>query len=440
MRFACFLLCAVLFSACATRRQQHFWHKTLLRDIATSPVFARSFTGFVLLDASSGRELCAVNADRYFTPASNTKILTLAASLKLLGDSLPGLQVAESARGDTLYFRGAADPTFLHPQFQAWQPALAHLSGSGLRPKILVGRPGTMPRYAPGWAWDDYAEDYQAECSALPLYGNTVIFRKNPGQPLEAYPAVFQQFTTTDSLPSSPFVRRAEFANSWTAPARDTFKTGFEIVSPFRVSDSLLVRLLQDTLRQSLALAAARPTSNWRTLRSVPVDTVYRRLMHQSDNFIAEQLLLQCSGALSDTLDRTIALRYALRQLLPPSPTPPRWVDGSGLSRYNLLTPRFLSLVLLDLYRMQPFPRLQSLFPAGGVSGTMSDWYRGPDGRPFVFAKTGSLGGVHCLSGYLVTKQGKRLVFSFMHNNFTGSNRPWKEEMQRLLLEIYARS
>ena len=95
--------------------------------------------------------------------------------------------------------------------------------------------------------------------------------------------------------------------------------------------------------------------------------------------------------------------------------------------------------MLLKLWREQPHERILSLFPAGGISGTISDWYAGKDGKPYVFAKTGGMGGVQCLSGYVVCNSGKVLIFSFMHNNFVGGSRDWKLEMQRLLEQIHER-
>ncbi|MCY7331047.1 MAG: D-alanyl-D-alanine carboxypeptidase, partial [Saprospiraceae bacterium] len=51
----------------------------------------------------------------------------------------------------------------------------------------------------------------------------------------------------------------------------------------------------------------------------------------------------------------------------------------------------------------------------------------------WLFAKTGSMGGVVCISGYLRTRRGKTLIFSFMNNNFVGSAKPWRLEMRRIL-------
>lgn len=174
-----------------------------------------------------------------------------------------------------------------------------------------------------------------------------------------------------------------------------------------------------------------------KVLYSAPLDTVLRRMMHQSDNFIAEQMLLVCAGQKFDILQQDTIIKWMLDSVLTTLPQRPRWVDGSGLSRYNLISPRDLAQVLLKLWKEQPRDYLLSLFPAGGVNGTVADFYKGKNGKPYVFAKTGGMSGVHCLSGYVVCKSGKTLIFSFMHNNFVGSNRAWKEEMQRVLEMIW---
>ena len=107
----------------------------------------------------------------------------------------------------------------------------------------------------------------------------------------------------------------------------------------------------------------------------------------------------------------------------------PRWVDGSGLSRYNLFSPMSFVEVLTKLYTSIPEERLFSLFPVGGEFGTIKNWYVGTD-KPYVFAKTGTVGNNHNISGYLLTNSGKVLVFSFMNNHFKKTNAEIKQQMQ----------
>ena len=89
-------------------------------------------------------------------------------------------------------------------------------------------------------------------------------------------------------------------------------------------------------------------------------------MLRVSDNFLAEQLLLMCSTRVGyrDSLSSRRAIRYLLKTTSKPCPTAPDWVDGSGLSRLNLLTPRTSRRVLLRLH--QELPEAAPAEPAGG--------------------------------------------------------------------------
>ncbi len=431
-------LAAFALSACTTNRSlERRAARELKTRIAASPVFANSFTGFVLLDPETGRVLADVYGDHYFTPASNTKILTLATCLEVLGDSVPAMQTRryvldEAENRSVLLLRGTGDPTFLHPQFQAWQSAFGWLKNRSDTVQIWP-RPPQVERFGPGWAWDDFQDDYSAERSVFPLYGNTVQFSFDTGGYAVA-PPFFRK--NLDTALYTDRIKRREHENLWFLPAfpkpQDTARC-----MPFTRTGLDLGALLADTLgRPVLELTGGEyefAPDDWHTHYATPLDTVLRRMMHQSDNFIAEQMLLVCAGQKFGVLHPGIPIRWMLDSVLTGMPQRPRWVDGSGLSRYNLVTPLALAYVLKKMWTEQPHERLLSLFPAGGVSGTIADRYADANGKPFVFAKTGGMSGVHCLSGYLVTKRGKTLVFSFMHNNFVGTNRPWKAEMGRVL-------
>jgi len=153
-------------------------------------------------------------------------------------------------------------------------------------------------------------------------------------------------------------------------------------------------------------------------------------MMIESDNFLAEQLLLLCSSTLSDTLSSSKVREYILENELADLKQQPRWVDGSGLSRYNLFTPESMIHVLSKLYDDIPRERLFDFFPAGG-QGTLKDWYPGKP-EPYLFAKTGSVGNNYNISGYLITKSGKILIFSFMNNHFRHPSSEIKKRMQRI--------
>lgn len=350
--------------------------------------------------------------------------------------------------GDTAtYFKPTCDPTFLHPQFQGWQPVLGHFrSLKGNNYLYMNGFKDT--RLGPGWAWDDYNESYSVERSAVPVFGNKMsIFREDSTwsiAPKEINDAIFGVREGSLRNQGSNSLMREETTNVVHAPMAVTFPDGYQQEIPIFNPDNYF-SFFQDTTgpniqaydlltkEEELEEEATFAKLPWQTLYSTPIDTVLRKMMYQSDNFIAEQMLLVCAGEKFDHLKQDTIINWMLDSVLTTLPQAPRWVDGSGLSRYNLASPQDMAHVLLWLWKTQQKDRLFSLFPAGGASGTLANWYAGKDGKPFVFAKTGTMSGVHCLSGYIVCKNGKVLIFSFMHNNFIGPSKPWKLEMQRIL-------
>jgi D-alanyl-D-alanine carboxypeptidase/D-alanyl-D-alanine-endopeptidase (penicillin-binding protein 4) len=434
-RFYFFCVSILTLVACVgTKKSARTTLRNLEIALDTSPVFSQSLTGFYLMDALSGNPILSRNADHYFTPASSTKILTLATCLKVLGDSLTGITYAPEE--GTLNISGTADPTFLHPQFEYWQPVYQFLASQKNTTTINYSpKPFTEKRFGAGWCWDDYDTQYQSERSIMPIFGNCFEVELNPiTQTGFAKPAYFSRYKSDIDEAT-----RAEFSTHWTDK---NLPTGEVQTIPFVTSENMVIELLKDTLPSlkivfTPYLPQIAPPKKWTTIQSCPVDTVYRWMMYESDNFFAEQLLIMASMKALGVTSQDSIVKWSINQAFPPSSTPPRWVDGSGLSRYNLVTPRYLCQVLDQLYHTQNQDRLFSLFPAGGLRGTIKEWYNNDTGKPYIFAKTGSMSGVHCLSGYIVTKSGKILIFSFMHNNFRGSNKAWKIEMQRILAIIW---
>jgi D-alanyl-D-alanine carboxypeptidase/D-alanyl-D-alanine-endopeptidase (penicillin-binding protein 4) len=144
-----------------------------------------------------------------------------------------------------------------------------------------------------------------------------------------------------------------------------------------------------------------------------------------------------CSDVLSDSLQPEIAIRYVKENFLSDLQDEPIWVDGSGLSRFNLFTPRSIIQLWLKINAIVPRERLFALLAAGGKSGTIKNWYKGD--KPYIFGKTGSLSNNHSLSGFLVTKSGKTLMFSFMSNNFVTPSSKVRTNMEDVLKMIYER-
>jgi len=402
-----------------------------------SPVFNKGFTGFALFDPEKGEMLYGFNSDKYFTPASNTKILTLYTSLRILGDSIPALQYQK--QGDLLIFWGTGDPSFLNPHLQQNNQVVDFLKN---REELLFFCPANFKdqRYGSGWMWGDFPFAYQAEKSSFPVYSNVAHFRQSmQGGDIEVRPKFLKNLLRYDStFEVGDYIAREEFDNQFIVNTIVGKRNKWEWHVPFRYSPQFLAEMLTDTLGRPVHVLDAKlmPPPGATTIYSLHADSLYRPMMQESDNFIAEQLLLLCSWQKTGILNTEQAIDFSLKNYLKDLPDGPGWADGSGLSRYNLLTPRSLTKVLDKIYRMVPRERLLNIFPAGGVSGTIKSNYRN-GGSPYIFAKTGTLRNTHCLSGYLLTRKGKLLIFSFMHNNFTIGTSAIKKEMEQVLRQIY---
>jgi serine-type D-Ala-D-Ala carboxypeptidase/endopeptidase (penicillin-binding protein 4) len=423
-RFFTFFFLIVFAAACSP--------KTLvLKTLRETEIKFQDHTGFALYDPIEKKTLIDFNSAHYFTPASNTKIFTLYTSLQLLGDSIASLKYIQ--RNDSLIFWGMGDASFLYSnvfqndkvlQFLKSRPEKLFLSTSNFQTKHL----------GEGWAWDDYSYSYSSERSPFPIYGNLINIKKKTDQSLQASPSYFsKQLSNSIEQREGEEVVRGIDSNQLTYYLGKKKKDRWEI--PFHYNPELIVTLLSDTLKRPIAISNFNFAANAKAVRSVPADSLYRVLMQDSDNFIAEQLLLQCAAVVSDTLKLEIAIRHSIKNFLADLPDKPQWVDGSGLSRYNLFTPRSIVVLWDKIYKQVPRERLFKLLAASGKNGTIKNWYKAE--VPYIYGKTGSLSNNHCLSGYLITKKGNTLIFSVMSNNFVAPVSELKKQMEKIFKIVY---
>jgi len=394
----------------------------------SSEVINDHFVGFALYDPVEDRFLYEYNSDKYFTPASNTKILTMFAALRFLSDSIVGLEYVESK--DTLYFWGTGDPSFLNPDVHQSGKVYDFLHSSQ---KVLAYSDQNFydQYFGPGWGWDDYNSYYSVEKSALPIYGNYVIVG-NDSLSGDRYtkPDYFEKFLMIESPDSlkSPVVRNEEnnIIKIYSPKTERLEKT-----LPFKTSGRLTTQLLEDTLKTPVIYMQKVKPAETQKIYSIPIDSLIKPMMVYSDNFIAEQLLLNSSGEVTDSLLSQLAIDSIQQSDFAELPDKLNWVDGSGLSRYNLFTPRSVVMVWNKLFTSINFNRLQSLLATGGESGTIRNLYASENA--FIWAKTGSLRNNHSLSGFVITDSGRVLIFSYMNSNYTLPSSLIKGEMDRVL-------
>lgn len=406
--------------------------KTVTKQLQRTESDFQDHVGFMLYDPVREKVILDYNASKYFTPASNTKIFTFFAGLSVLGDSIPALQYV--CRGDSLIFRGTGDPSFLNRRVCGNTNTYDFLKSTD---KKLFFYPFNFhtSHFGYGWSWEDYTYAFSSERSSFPIYGNVFeVFKLSPSS-LIADPVFFRSFLNVgDTLQKeSKLIRLLESNSTTYFPGREERIKHWTV--PYRSESSLQIRLLEDTLKTLIQMIDYFPAGEVQTIFSVPSDSLYKVMMQQSDNFIAEQLLLLCANALSDSLKPEIAISHVSDMLLHDLPDKPVWIDGSGLSRYNLFTPRSIVKLWEKIYQRIPEERLFSIIAIGGRPGTLKNYFKSE--TPYVFGKTGTLSNVHCLSGFLKTKKGRTLIFSFMNTNFTAPVRDVRNNMEVLLNKIH---
>ena len=411
-RYIFFILISIVFVNCKSAKISKHLNTSL-----HSKFYDHQFTGLMVYNPKTKDTVFAYNAERYFTPASNTKIITLFTALQYLPDSIPAFQYAIIQ--DTLLVRGTGDPSLLHPYFKD-STALSFMKR--FKAIKIVTDTYANQKFGPGWAWEDYDTYYSPERSGFPLYGNVLSISN--ADSLITYPA-FLSSSTNYSLKND---RRDFNANNffYKLSRKDTIQV------PLVLDSTMVAQLWNDLLPEKVEFVQHSSIKTDKILYSVPSDSLYKRMMQVSDNFIAEQLLVLSSSILSDTLNADTIRKAILDNQLKDLKQKPKWVDGSGLSRYNLFTPLSLVQILEKLYTDVPRERLFNFFPVGGKSGTLKNWYAGIT-RPYVYAKTGTVNNVHTLSGYLVTNSGEDLIFSFMNNHYVTSTNKIREHMQMVL-------
>jgi D-alanyl-D-alanine carboxypeptidase/D-alanyl-D-alanine-endopeptidase (penicillin-binding protein 4) len=427
---------------------QQFTEETLLRQ----PGLISAQVGISLYDPAKTGYIYNYQGDKYFIPASNTKLFSLFAGMNYLGDSLVGMRYRQT---DTaLFILPSGDPTLLHPAFPD-QPVIGMLQRAH-RSLYLADAGFQDDPFGRGWAWDDYNDDYMPERSAFPVYGNLIRW---------IYDTVAGSFYTIPDI-DWPVRFSPDSSKQGFSVHRDFHNNAFEITEgkgrvleqdvPFITGGlASAALLLKDTVGRTVVVRSHLPQvpagfriggipaaniggpatafAGYSILHSRPVDSLFRPMMYNSDNFFAEQTLLMASNELLGQMSDTRIIDTLLKNDLNGLPQRPNWVDGCGLSRNDLFTPQDFVWLLDTLQKKFGLGRMKGILPTGGT-GTLASYYKEDAG--FIFAKTGSLSGVAALSGYLITKKDHLLLFSILINNYTGSGGSVRRQMEQWIHHI----
>jgi len=414
-----------LFSSCSVSKQiSKQANSILLQD----SIIGAGHVGISIYEPATGTYLYNCNASKYFIPASNTKLFTLYAGMKYLGDSLVGLRY--TSKGDSTIIFPTGDPTFLHSDFKK-NPVLIFLKSR--RNIFLSEKFFYRNAFGKGWVLDDFKESYMTQRSAFPLYGNRVKFSWFNSDSIEIYPGYFKKTSGVLEKMRNGFETVKKVDDNHFIFINGNDKTR-EI--PFRTDPITIKALLTDTLKVVIEndYNELRNNENMnQAIHSQPTDSLLKPMMHNSDNFFAEQTLLMASNEHLGYMDDEAIIDTLLKSDFKDIPQQPRWVDGSGLSRYNLFTPQSLVYILNKLKNEFGLERLKVILPTGG-EGTLKNYYNADSG--FIYAKTGSMSNQFTLCGYLTTKKNRLLLFSILINNEMGSAADVRRAVERFVKSI----
>jgi D-alanyl-D-alanine carboxypeptidase/D-alanyl-D-alanine-endopeptidase (penicillin-binding protein 4) len=430
-------------------------------SLVSGPQFRNSHFGVLIVDPEKGDTLYSLNAGKLFMPASNMKIVTGATSLAQLGPNYvyrTRFEAAGYMKHDTLegalIVTGSGDPTISdHMRGNAMTPLYDiadSLKAHGIRSITDGIRAG--PTVFPdtsigfGWSWDDLGEDYGAGVEAL--YFNegfgTLIARGKPGMrpdsietlPARSYPPVIYSPDVFDARTDTGQLRLEfnQFRNAFFLVGR--LKSGQDTLiyvypSFRRAYLSALTEALEsrdmDTGRgrwgESNTDAVPYDRSRMRALfvvSSPPLRDILSSLEKPSQNQIAEILYktlgLEKTGVGSADSGRVVIER----QLAAWGAEPDGYLirDGSGLSRYDYLSPETIVRVLDKIRADTAFHVFYDALPIAGVDGSLEHRMLGTAAVGNVHAKTGSVANARSLSGYVTTADNHMLLFSLLANNW----------------------
>ena len=373
----------------------------------------------------------------FFTPSSNTKLLTFFTGLKMMNDSLPGLKY--ELKNDSLFFTGTGDPTFLHWAFP--QQRVYDFLSDTTKKLIYVRTPFEDDQFAPGWSWEDYEYYFQVERSGFPIYGNTVGFEYDSLEDqFSTRPDFFADFMEIREINEPRYQPNRQLDYNIFSFAPDTARSQYKNRVPFKTSDELVVALLEDTLNTKVHYRDTFTWDNPRLYYSRPKINLFTFMLKISDNFAAEQIHYMCASQQNMDMESAGTRAFIESNYFEKKGLDPIWVDGSGLSRYNLVTPKMMIEIMKEISNEIGLETFKQTMAIGGVDGTIENWYVPEEGEePYVFAKTGTHRNNHSLTGIITTKSGKNLFFCFMNNNYPSGSTPIKQEMEKTLRLIYER-
>jgi D-alanyl-D-alanine carboxypeptidase/D-alanyl-D-alanine-endopeptidase (penicillin-binding protein 4) len=422
-------------------------------DAALAKFGPHASVGCRVLALPGGEVLYERTPDLSLTPASNMKLLTSSTALAVLGPDYTYItRVFASApvkdgavRGD-LILQGGGDPVLERAHLNELAAAVKRTGVKKITGDLIVDDQRYVPeRLGDGWAWDDESYYYQAQISALSVDRNVatldILPAKKPGDPAEVQIHPLADWFTLLQRPTTGAAGSGRSVDWVRERARNALRVTGSIAvdaeplmgrqvtmeEPQRFAGALFrlelghagVKVKGEVTEGAVPSSAVMLAER----KSPPLREIVKLFNKPSDNLVGELLLreigLKAKGK-GDAASGGEAVRSRLESLgLDVGGL--RVNDGSGLGRRNLVTARLISEMLRASER-EPWADIwRESLPVSARDGTLRSRMKGTAAEGRISAKTGTLGGVSALSGFVTTVEGRRLVFSLIENNFPAS-------------------
>lgn len=422
------------------------------------PGVRRGVWGVVVQSIDRGERLFELNPRTLLVPASTAKLVSAASAADAVGWDYTFLTELHATgpiddgvlRGD-LVVVGHGDPTWAGAAGVDVSALAQALAGRVRRIEGLVIADDDQmeePRPALAWTWDDLGYPSGALFGALNADENQMVVRVRPGD-AEGQPTLL---SVEEGAADRPLVNRT-ITGAPGSPGRiwpeqrpgEPFLTIAGVVPAGRTAAIMVAvgnptRWFAQRLRTALIRAGIqvtggafdvddirpRPELTATTLvhghMSPPLAAIVQPLLKDSINLYGEALM-RLNAAMEPVPTNDLALD-GLRRRLTAWGVPPdgvQLVDGSGLSRRNVLSAEALVTVLERMHDPSARAPFVSALPIAGIDGSLAGRFKGTTAEGRVRAKTGTMSNIRSLAGYATTADGEHLAFAVLLNNFEGT-------------------
>ncbi len=446
--------------------------KAKLDSLVNVDYFKTCLVSVDAYDLTTNTPIYSANEKYLLTPASNEKVLTTAAGLLFLGENYNFStsvyytgQIKDSVCSGDLYFVGGMDPDFTSADLSFMVKKVKELGINKIAGNVY-GDVSAMDSvfWGAGWMWDDDPSMDFPYLSPLIINDASVKISYQPGElgkaPIvEVTPKSSYYSIENNAITSSEKGKRFFVTRDW-LNRNNKFIVGgnmkvdsepdYETINLYNSAAYFLTLACEELNAQGIKVPIIVKT------KALPIEAehiytfdrpfgqVIVNLNKTSDNLSAEMTLramaLKYYGKPA-LAENGVKLIDSLIVLSGKNPNNYSIVDGSGVSRYNLLSAELLNGVVKYIYQNNPdlFKILYNSFPVGGVDGTLRSRMKNKTVFSNVHAKTGTLSGVSSLTGYMNTKNGHILSFSIITQNFVGSAskvRTFQDEICEILFNI----